>query len=303
MDTQRLILFVVFSFAVLLLWDAWQKDHQPTPQAPATSASSTVPAQAPVSTPGQQLVPPTREPATVGDGLARGLRAKVKTDVLNAVIDANGGDIRRLEFVKYGDSLDPKKHFLLFEEQKDKLYVAQTGLIGASLPSHRAQFTLTPGDYVLGPSSNEVKVRLEWSDPSGLQVSKIYTFHRGSYLIDVTYEIQNLGPSAVEPYAYYQLLRHGKPPAGDPKFVSTYTGVAVYTDKEKYQKVAFPDIDKGKQSYPRYSDDGWIAMLHKGWSRRDIYSRRGRSGRRHTARGQQDADRASLRRPPRTGQT
>jgi YidC/Oxa1 family membrane protein insertase len=287
MDTQRLILFVVFSFAVLLLWDAWQKDHQPAPQAPSISASRTVPAQAPVPSLGQQMAPSVGQPAAVGDGLLRGARAKVKTDVLNAVIDANGGDIRRLEFTKYGDSLDPQKHFVLFEEAQDKLYVAQTGLIGASLPSHRAQFKLTPGDYVLSPGDSELKVRLEWTDPSGLQVSKIYTFHRGSYVIDVAYEIQNHGPAAVEPYAYYQLLRHGKPPAGDPKFVSTYTGVAVYTDKEKYQKVAFPDIDKGKQAYPRYSDDGWIAMLQhyflSAWLpgeklRREFYTKVGADG-------------------------
>jgi YidC/Oxa1 family membrane protein insertase len=41
----------------------------------------------------------------------------------------------------------------------------------------------------------------------------------------------------------------------------TYTGAAVYTEKEKFQKVAFGDMDKGKMPYPKNSNDGWVAML------------------------------------------
>lgn len=44
MDTQRLILFFIFSFSLLLLWDAWQKDQRPKP-APVAEAS-TVPGKA-----------------------------------------------------------------------------------------------------------------------------------------------------------------------------------------------------------------------------------------------------------------
>ena len=29
METKRLILFVVFSFSLLLLWDSWQKEQTP----------------------------------------------------------------------------------------------------------------------------------------------------------------------------------------------------------------------------------------------------------------------------------
>src|SRR5690606_17534208 len=36
---------------------------------------------------------------------------------------------------------------------------------------------------------------------------------------------------------------------------------AVYTDEEKFQKVKFGDIEKGKASYATTADDGWIAMI------------------------------------------
>jgi YidC/Oxa1 family membrane protein insertase len=41
----------------------------------------------------------------------------------------------------------------------------------------------------------------------------------------------------------------------------TYTGMAVYTDREKFEKVTFSDVDKDKIKYPKKSNDGWIAFL------------------------------------------
>ena len=41
----------------------------------------------------------------------------------------------------------------------------------------------------------------------------------------------------------------------------TFTGLAVYTEKEKFQKITFEEVDKGKASYPKNSDDGWIAVI------------------------------------------
>ena len=41
----------------------------------------------------------------------------------------------------------------------------------------------------------------------------------------------------------------------------TFTGVAVYTEKDKFQKVTFEDVAKGKATYPKNSNDGWIAII------------------------------------------
>jgi len=40
MDIQRLVLFFIFGFSVLMLWDAWEKDHRhkPVAQVSATAA-------------------------------------------------------------------------------------------------------------------------------------------------------------------------------------------------------------------------------------------------------------------------
>jgi YidC/Oxa1 family membrane protein insertase len=63
----------------------------------------------------------------------------------------------------------------------------------------------------------------------------------------------------------------------------TFTGVGVYTEKEKFHKITFSDIEKGKASYPKTSEDGWIAMLQhyflgawlpKNGTPREFYARR-----------------------------
>jgi YidC/Oxa1 family membrane protein insertase len=43
--------------------------------------------------------------------------------------------------------------------------------------------------------------------------------------------------------------------------VVTFTGPAVYTDAEKFQKVEFADILKGKAKFAQKADNGWVAMV------------------------------------------
>ena len=258
MDTQRLILFVVFSFSLLMLWESWQKQDQPAATATAPSQSSTTGA-APVPTlDDQQRAAPT----TASAALQNGARAVVTTDVLRAEIDANGGDLRSLALTRYQDAIDKKKTLQLLEQTPGREYVAQSGLIGGGLPTHKTLFHLVPGNYTLAAGQQKLQVPLTWTDPgTGMQVVKTYTFQRNSYEIDVGYQIVNSGKLAVPVYAYYQLLRDGKAPEGESHFVYTYTGPALYTEQSKFKKVDFEQIDKGEQDYPRYANDGWIGMV------------------------------------------
>jgi YidC/Oxa1 family membrane protein insertase len=69
------------------------------------------------------------------------------------------------------------------------------------------------------------------------------------------------GEKEIAAHAYYQLQRDIKAPDGESSMVSTFTGPAVYTDQEKFQKVAFADIEKGKANFATKADNGWIAMI------------------------------------------
>jgi len=50
MDTQRLVLFFIFGFSLLMLWDAWEKEHRPKPVAQASSTAA-VSSPAPTASP------------------------------------------------------------------------------------------------------------------------------------------------------------------------------------------------------------------------------------------------------------
>jgi len=265
MDSQRLILFFVFSFSVFMLLDAWQREQQPSlPAAPATEkGAKAAPPSAPLPVPSDQLaLPQPAVPQQEGRAAApEGTTIQVETDLLIARIGTDGGDLRYLQFKKHRDTLDRKKDFVLLEVSPDRTYVAQSGLIGNGLPNHRTAYAASANSFLLAEGQDAVEVRLTAPAAAGVEVVKIYRFRRGSYLMDVAFEIANKGASPVQPYAYFQIVRDGKPPAGDSAMLPTFTGVAVYTEKEKFQKLTFEEIAKAKTPYPKNSKDGWIAML------------------------------------------
>ena len=262
MDTQRLILFMLFTFSTFFLIDAWQKDAHPPRTVPAASVPASTPAASPVPAPTQPLAaaPAASAPVVSGE-LQKGEQVRVQTDMFIAVIDTAGGDLRHLELLGQRDTLDQKKNFTLLEVQPERTYIAQSGLIGKDLPNHRTLYTAAERDVKLPADAPGVAVRLTATTAAGVKVTKVYGFHRNSYVIDVSYEIDNKTAAPIQADGYFQLVRDGKPPVGDSAMLPTYTGIAVYTDKEKFQKVAFADVEKGKVSYPKKSNDGWIAML------------------------------------------
>lgn len=263
MDSQRLILFFVFSFSVFMLLDAWQRDQAPArPPAAAAKDEKALPPSAQAPVPGEKLTASQTAVPKQGRGTPEtGATIRVETDVLIADISSYGGDLRRLEFKNHRDTLDRSKNFVLFETGAARTYIAQAGLIGSGLPNHRTLYTATADQYRLDDGQGELEVRLTAPTAEGAQVNKSYRFRRGSYLIDVGFEIVNGGAAAIQPYAYFQLVRDDTPPAGDSAMLPTFTGVALYTDKDKFHKLAFSDIEKGKAQYPKNSEDGWIAML------------------------------------------
>jgi YidC/Oxa1 family membrane protein insertase len=261
MDTQRIIAFIVFSFSILLLWESWQDYTKPKPVIEAQAKkenvqSSATSADLPV--PGQGVKPNV---VAVGNGpVVQGARARIITDVLDAEIDANGGDLRKMALTRYRQNESADQAFVLFEEKAGHNYFAQSGFVGGGLPTHKSVFELVPGEYRLKDGQNELKIDLK-ANINGTQVVRTYIFHRGSYVIDVETRIANHGAELVEGFPYYQFERDGLPPEGESAFMKTFTGPAVYTEAGKFQKVSFSDIAKGKTDYIKQAKDGWLAMV------------------------------------------
>ncbi len=272
MDTQKLVLFLIFSTSMLFLWEAWQKETRPAPPAEATATQPSA-RQNETPVPGEKLASPQQNagvpsagnaaPAKPGGLLESGGKIVVKTDLLTAEIDTAGGDLRRLELLDHPDKGDKGKPFALLESQYDHTYVAQSGMIGEGLPTHKTHYTAEPGTHTLAPGQDKIEVRLTAPESDGVQVTKIYTFQRGKYLIDVSFEVSNQRSEPIQPFSYFQMLRDSKPPVGSFFMVPTYTGAAMYTEQEKFKKIEFSALDKGNASYPKTADNGWIAMLQQ----------------------------------------
>ena len=280
-DIRRTMLWVIFGFSMVMLWDQWQvyNGHKatffPSPaktaeqaSAPATASAvnSGVPvagsATAPVASANPVQVPGTAQ--AVGATAPRE-RLAFSTDVLNITFDTEGGSIVRTEFVQHIDMADKAKKFVLLEESKERTYLAQTGLIagagGGVFPTHKTIMTAVPGDRRLKDGVKELSVRFEAPEQGGVKLVKTYTLTRGSYAIAVRHEVVNTGTAAVSPQLYLQLVRDGNKPSGESFFYSTFTGPAVYTEAQKYQKVEFTDIEKNKVEIEKQSSNGYVAMV------------------------------------------
>jgi YidC/Oxa1 family membrane protein insertase len=259
MDTRRLILFVVFSFSIMMLWDAWQKKDQPA-QITRQGTQQALPEANNGAVAGDAANTATAENAVI-DGqfkLEKGQRIKVSTDLFQAEIDTFGGDLRHLELNKHRAADVKNGNFVLMDEaQKPMLYIAQTGLMGNDLPNHKSQFTSAATSYTMADGAASQEVRLSWAG-NGISVDKVYTFHRGSYVIDVSYQINNGSAAAITPSAYYQIVHDSESKQGS-AMMPTFTGGAYFTDADKFKKIHFKDM--AKEGLSKTSKDGWIGLI------------------------------------------
>lgn len=273
MDIRRTVLWMIFSFSLLLLWNNWQIHNgkpslfgAPTPTA-STTANGT-PAAANNATPSVPNAPPTTAaaPSAVPGAAApvptRSEEVVITTDVLRLTFDTLGAQLVRAELLKYPATGQADKPTVLLDRTAGLNYVAQTGVVGAAngqnFPTHQTPFRVVSTDRQMTGDSLAVAFEAE---SGGVKVTKTFTLHRGRYDIDVRHDLVNVGAAPVTPALYLQLERDGNDPADTSSFYHTFTGMAVYSEQDKFQKMTFADIEKKKANYIKQADNGWIAVV------------------------------------------
>ena len=279
-DIRRTILWVIFGMSMVLLWDKWQvhNGNKPTffpdptqhviktdSKAPvASQANSSVPSSTVAAT-GTAAVPVA---ASAGVPVSAGAAAapskdliQVTTDVFKLSFDPEGGSLVRAELTKQNDIVNKEINMVVLDQSKDRLYNAQSGLIGAvGLPTHKTVMALTTPERALKDGADTLTLRFE-AEGGGAKLAKIYTLRRGAYDIGVSHEVTNTSATEMTPQVYVQLIRDGNKPQGESSFYSTFTGPVVYTDKKKYEKIEFSDIEKNKADFEKLSPSGYIGMV------------------------------------------
>ena len=292
-DIRRTILWVVFGFSLVMLWDQWQihNGKKPTffPSAVQTAPALTgATAQGP--TPDVSTVKtaglPQNNAGDVLQSAPAAQRIDVETDVLKLQFSTEGGSLVRAELLKHKDIHHAGSNVLIMDDSKERVYLAQSGLIGgasaAGWPTHKTPMVFS-GSKMLKESENELQLRFESVPVGDVKLVKTYILKRGSYAIEVKHDIVNASSTAVSPQLYVQLVRDGNKPEGESSFYSTFTGPAVFTTQKKYQKIEFSDIEKNKADFEKQSSQGYVAMVQhyfaSAWllddtQQRDLFARK-----------------------------
>ena len=276
MDIKRTVLWVVFSMSLLILWDNWmrhtgkQSMFFPTStsqQSKAASASAVASANSAsaIAAGGATAVPG----AASATAAVASQRITITTDVFKADIDTLGGEVKRLELLKYQDAKDKSKNIVLFTESAKRTYLAQTGLLGGDFPNHKSAFVAKAGPRDLG-NSDQVQLVLE-AEQAGVKLTKTFTFKKGDYVIDVKHEVSNNTAAPIKPSLYLQLLHDGTKPESGGMFSATteFYAPAVYTEANKFQKLDFEKIHKlegekegsSNSQHATTANEGWISVI------------------------------------------
>ncbi len=283
MDNLRLILVFALVLVSLLLWQAWQEDYGTAPVATTTSETqgqqTTATSETPTPTPAPDASAGTSVPdvtvTTVDTTKAEtpsvssapvpstsGQSISVQTDLFRLEIDTKGGTVKNMFLMEYPLTLEnPEEKFQLMKEQSPGLFIAQSGLIGADkerAPTHESKYTASSDRFDMEEGKDTLNVDLNWSHPSGIEVTKRYIFTRGSYRVRVQHIVKNGSDQPWAAREYKQLQRSPDAESGN-AFMYTYTGSAIYTPENKYEKISFDDMEESKLSLD--VKGGWIAML------------------------------------------
>ena len=250
MDTKRLILFVIFSFSLILLWDSFQRQNTEIEEPKSIDAS--------LPKPSADLLENTDLPKSPSKFKLNSEQSIIiNTDLLELKINTVGGDIRELKFNKHLADDTKNKYLLMTDIGNPLFYVAQSGLLGDNLPTHKSKFTSVKESYQM--DSEKLIVPLVYEN-SQVIVRKTYEFTKGSYLIKTKYDVLNKTNSTINLSAYYQFVHDGESSQSS-AMMPTFTGPAFFTETEKFDKLDFSDVDK--KSFSKITNNGWIGIIQR----------------------------------------
>ncbi|MDP6969166.1 MAG: membrane protein insertase YidC [Gammaproteobacteria bacterium] len=266
MDFQRILLIGALGVISYIMMLQWNEDYGPTSVEPTQVTSVSAYQEDTVSTDfaintGNQVVSSTNHTDT---GLASPTLIDVTTDALQVTIDTRGGDIIQASLAKYLAEMDhPDVPFTLLEQNQQRTYVAQSGLVGShgtdavSRPVYKA----SQPSYTMGDNEDSLDVTLSFTDQYGARIDKIYSFTRGSHLIKLTYKVNNQSSQPWSANLFGQLKRDrsADPTASTSMGMSAYIGPAFSLNDEKYKRYDFDDMDE--ENLKATAKGGWVAML------------------------------------------
>ncbi|MBF4335046.1 membrane protein insertase YidC [Vibrio anguillarum] len=254
MDSQRNILLIALALVSFLLFQQWQVAKNPAPQAveqAQNSSTLTAPSMA------DELDP---APAVTN---ASAKTITVKTDVLTLSIDTVGGDVVKAELNKYDAELNSEDPFVLLKNIPGHQFIAQSGLVGPQgidlSSNNRPNYTVSVDTFALADGQDELRIPMTYQ-ANGLEYTKTFILKRGSYALDVEFDVVNQSGNNAT-LGMYAHLRQNLLDAGGSLAMPTYRGGAYSTQDTRYKKYSFDDMQDRNLSLPLVNGEGWAAMI------------------------------------------
>ncbi len=273
------IIASIIGIALVLVneWTAFKQQQTLAPQAQASAVASgdnNIPEPpARLSDNGNEELPSSAnldaagssDIASVADTSSNDRVIRVNTDTLLLDIDLLGGDIVGAALVQELASLDGDQPFVLLERNAQRVYVAQSGLIGANGTDNaqgRPTFSAEQQSYTMEQGQDQLVVDLKVVQTNSAIITKRFTFNRGDYLVKVDYLVDNQSDSSWSGSFYAQLKRDSsEDPAADSSGMGMqpFLGVATMTNEKPYVKISFSDLSD--EPLNNRVEGGWIAMV------------------------------------------
>ncbi|MFZ4062289.1 MAG: membrane protein insertase YidC [Polynucleobacter sp.] len=274
MDFKKTILWAVFSMSVLMLYNNWQV-HEGKPSlfggAPVSApANSERPAQPKSDVPATTMAVGapviSQTPIVNPSSIEASEKFVIQNDVLVLEISANGANVVDAKLLK---QLTPeRKPVELFQYTATHKYFARSGLIAmgnTDLPNHTSTFKLLQS----GKDGSGRPFMTLVSERNGVKLEKTFILNPGSYVVDVGHRVTQANSNTAPLVLYTELVRDSSQekkigPFDGAFSASTFTGPAAYTEKEKFNKLEFTDIDKNKITIPTQvaaGDPAWVALV------------------------------------------
>ncbi|CAH8211879.1 membrane protein insertase YidC [Vibrio aestuarianus] len=253
MDSQRNILLIALALVSFLLFQQWQVAKNPAPQAVEQAQnSSTLPAPS---------IADELDPTPTQNVSAKTIT--VTTDVLTLSIDTVGGDVVSAELNQYDAELDSEDSFVLLKNIPGHQFIAQSGLVGPQgidlSSNNRPNYAVSADSFALADGQDELRIPMTYQ-ANGLEYTKTFILKRGSYALDVEFDVLNKSGNNAT-LGMYAHLRQNLLDAGGSLAMPTYRGGAYSTEETRYKKYSFDDMQDRNLSLPLANGQGWAAMI------------------------------------------
>lgn len=261
MDLQRSFLLGGILISAFLLWNAWQTDY---PKTPTVATAQEQPVALSQDVPGL-LAAQAPEPASVVSAAAPSAHlVTIKTDALDLVIDKKGGNFVSAKLNDYKQTIEPNSPPIqILNPERSELYISQSGLAsyaGPDTPGEgQALFDTAQNEFEMLPGEDTLVVPMTWSQ-NGIEVTKTFTFKKGEYLVDVSYDIVNNSGAPWSGQFYSQFKRAQVPVKKESFFaMATFSGAAISTPEKRYEKISYSDL--ADERLNQDATGGWLAMV------------------------------------------